>query len=145
MAWIERVHCEKLQRDFVAWTFALIAPVHPVLHRVSCSYETIPNAPKDYEMHKNMSVGANGVDRVRSLQQILTRLRGTKFCINCTSSVCFAPWFVQLWNHPKELKHYGTHKNKSFPMAWIECFHCEKLQRDFVSRTYTLIAPVHPV
>jgi len=33
----------------VARTFALIAPVHTVLHRVSCSYETIPNAPKYYE------------------------------------------------------------------------------------------------
>ena len=38
--------CEKSRRDFVARTFALIAPVHPVLHRVSCSYEMIPNAPK---------------------------------------------------------------------------------------------------
>jgi hypothetical protein len=68
MGWIECGCCEKLQRDFVSRTFALIAPVHPVLHRVSCSYETIPNAPKDYEMHKNMSVGSEGVDRVRSLQ-----------------------------------------------------------------------------
>ena len=63
---------KKLQHDFVARTFALIAPVQYVLQQVSCSYETIPNAPKDYETHKNMSVGANGVDRVRSLQQILT-------------------------------------------------------------------------
>ena len=42
---------EKTRHDFLARTFALIAPVHPVLHRVSCSYETIPtqtlcNAPK---------------------------------------------------------------------------------------------------
>ena len=62
------VRCEKSRRNFVAQTFGLIAPVHSILHRVSCSYETIPNAPKDYEMHKNMSVGANGVDRARSLQ-----------------------------------------------------------------------------
>ena len=40
------VGCEKLQRDFVARTFALIAPVLSVLQQVSCSYETIPNAPK---------------------------------------------------------------------------------------------------
>ena len=37
---------KKSRRDFVARTFALIAPVHSVLHRVSCSFETIPNAPK---------------------------------------------------------------------------------------------------
>ena len=40
---------EKLQRDFVARTFALIGPVQYVLQQVSYSYETIPNAPKYYE------------------------------------------------------------------------------------------------
>ena len=89
-------------------TFALIAPDHLVLRRVSCSYETIPNAPKDYETHKNMSVGCDGVDRVRSLQQILTRLRGTKFCINCTSSPHFA---LNLRNIPNAPKHNETHQN----------------------------------
>jgi hypothetical protein len=44
--------CEKSRRDFVARTFALIALVDPVLHRVSCSYETIPNAPKHYATHQ---------------------------------------------------------------------------------------------
>ena len=51
---------KKSQCDFVARTFALIAPVHPVLHRVSCSYKMIPNAPKHYETHQNMSLGSNG-------------------------------------------------------------------------------------
>jgi hypothetical protein len=66
------VRCEKSRRDFVAQTFALIALVHPVLHRVSCSYETIPNAPKHYETHQNMSLKSNVVDQVRSLQKITT-------------------------------------------------------------------------
>ena len=57
MGWIRFVGCEKLQRDFVARTFALIAPVLSVLQQVSCSYETIPNAPKYYEMHQNISLG----------------------------------------------------------------------------------------
>ena len=43
------VRCKKTRCDFVAQTFALIAPVHPIFHRVSYSYETIPNAPKHYE------------------------------------------------------------------------------------------------
>ena len=72
MGWIVCVHCEKSRRDFVARTFALIAPVHTVLHRVSCSYETITNAPKHYETFENMSLGSNGVDWVRSLQKIST-------------------------------------------------------------------------
>ena len=62
MGWIRCVRCEKLQRDFVARTFALIAPVQYFLQQVSCSYEMIPNATKHYEMHQNMSLGSNGVD-----------------------------------------------------------------------------------
>ena len=57
---------------FVARTFALIAPVHHVLHRVSCSFETLTNAPKHYRMQENMSLGSNGVDWMRSLRKIRT-------------------------------------------------------------------------
>ena len=64
MVWIGCVCCEKSRCDFVEETFALIALIHPVLHRVSCSYEMIPNATKHYEMHQNMSLGSNGVDQV---------------------------------------------------------------------------------
>jgi len=37
------------------------------LHRVLCSSETVPNAPKRKETHQKMSLGSNGVDRERSL------------------------------------------------------------------------------
>ena len=63
---------KKSRRHFVARTLALIAPIHPILHRVSCSYEMIPNAPKHYETHQNMSLGSNGVDQVRLLGKITT-------------------------------------------------------------------------
>ena len=66
MEWIGCGRCEKSQRDFVAQACALIAQVHPVLHRVSCSSETIPNAPKHYATQENMSLGSNGVDWVPS-------------------------------------------------------------------------------
>ena len=101
MGWIGSVHCEKSRCDFAARTFALIALVHPVLHRVSSSYEMIPNAPKHHATQQNMSLGSNGVDLVRSLRKIQTWLRGTNFWINCTSSHCFAPSFMQLRNDPK--------------------------------------------
>ena len=81
MVWIGCVHCEKSWRHFVARTFALIAPVHPVLHRVSCSYEMIPNAPKYYEG----------------------------------------------------------------PMGWIGCVCCENIWRTFVAQTFALITPVQPI
>ena len=61
MVWIKCVGCEKLQRGFVARTFALIAPVQSVLQQVSCIYETITNASKYYETHRNISFGSNGM------------------------------------------------------------------------------------
>jgi len=67
MEWVGCIHCEKFQIDFMAQTCALIAPVQPILHRVSRSNETLPNAPKYNETHQNMILGSNGVDQVRSL------------------------------------------------------------------------------
>ena len=65
------------------------------LHRVSCSSETVPNAPEWRETHPNMSLGSNGVDRERSLQKILTRHHGTNFCLKCTSLARFTANFMQ--------------------------------------------------
>ena len=69
MEWVGCIRCEKFQNDFMAQTCALIAPVQPVLQWLSSSNETLPNAPKHYETHQNMSLGSNGVDPVRSLQK----------------------------------------------------------------------------
>ena len=77
--WIGCIRCEKSRCDFAAQTFALIAPLHPILYRISCISKTIPNAPEHYEMHQNMSLGSNGVDQVRWLRTITTRFRGTNF------------------------------------------------------------------
>src|SRR6185312_2677960 len=101
MGRIRCVRCEKSRSDFMARTFVLIAPAHPVLHRVSCSYETIPNAPKQYATHQNMSLGSNGVDWLRSLQKNPDVTLCTYFCINCTNSHYFALSFMQLQNDPK--------------------------------------------
>ena len=91
---VDCVHfCKKSRRDFVACT--LIAPVHTGLNRVSCSYEMITDEPNHYETYQNMSLGSNVVDWVRSLQKIRMWLRGTNFCINCTSSHRFAPCSMQ--------------------------------------------------
>ena len=93
---VDRVRSlRKIPMLFMARTCALIAPVQPILHRVLCSNEILPNAPKHYETHQNMSLGSNGVDRVRSLWKIPMWFRGTNFCINCTSSARFEPSFVQ--------------------------------------------------
>ena len=146
MGWIGSVCCEKPRCDFVARTFALIAPVQYVLQQVSCSYEMIPNAPKYYEKDWNFSFGSNGLDWVRSLRKISMWLRCTNFCINCTSSPRFAPSFKQLRNDPKCTQTLWNTPNTWVygPMGWIRCVHCEKLQRDFLARTFVLMAPVRP-
>ena len=79
----------------MAQSFALIAQVWRVLQQVSCSRETVPNAPKRNETHQNMSLGSNAVDQEQTLRKIPTRLRGTNFCINCTSLARFASSFVE--------------------------------------------------
>ena len=67
MVWIGSVRCEKFRHDFVARTFALIAPVWLVLQQVLCNSEMVPNAPKWKETHQTLSLGSNGVDLGRSL------------------------------------------------------------------------------
>ena len=60
---------EQLMENFMPRTCALILPFQPTLHRVSCSNEMVPNAPKHYETHQNMSLGPDGVDRVYLLEK----------------------------------------------------------------------------
>ena len=113
MEWIGCVRCEKSRRHFVAQTFALIAPVHPVLHRVSCSYKMVPNASQHYATHQNMSLGFNDMDRVPSLRKILTRLRCTNFFINCISWLDLHRVSISNKIVVKAPKHYETHQNIS--------------------------------
>ena len=101
MGWIGCIHCETFGHNFVARTFALIAPFQLILHRVSCSNKMVPNAPKHYETHQNMSLGPDGVDRVDLLQKILTPLCGLNFCINFNSSARFEPSIVKQRNGQK--------------------------------------------
>ena len=147
MGWIRCVRCKNIRRDFVAWNFALIAPVQPILHRVWCGNEILPNAPKHYETHQNMSIGSNGVDWADLLQKILTQLCGLNFCINCNSSSCFEPSIVKQWNGPKcpqTLRNKTKHEFR-VQWGWIDCIRCEKFGHDFVAWTFALIAPVQPI
>ena len=124
MGWIDSVHCKKFRCDFMARTSALIAPVQPFLHRVSCSNKTLPNAPKHYKTHTNMSLGSNGVGRVHSLRKITKRLYGTNLCINCTCSTHLHQVSCSNEALPNAPKHYETHQNMSFgPMGWIGSVH----------------------
>ena len=112
MGWIGCFRCKKFQCDFVAQTLAI---VRPVLRRVSLGNQTVLNAPKWYETHQNMSLGSNGVDRVRSLRKIVMQLRGTNFC---TSSKRFAPSFVRLPNGHKCTQTVRNAPKHEFRVQW---------------------------
>jgi len=106
------VRCEKFRHDVMARTFAL---VWPILHRVLYGNQTVQNTPKLQETQQNMSLGSNGVDRVRSLFKIPTRLRGTNIC---TSSACFALSFVRQPNGPKCTQIVGNTTKHEFRVQW---------------------------
>ena len=118
MGWIACVRCQKFRSKFVARTFALIAPVQPILHRVSWSNETIQNAPEHYKTHQYMSLGSNGVVRVRSSRKIPMRLYGTNLCINCTSSTRCAPSFMYEWNIDKSNQTLRNAPIHEFRVQW---------------------------
>ena len=107
----------------------------------------VPNAPKLYEMHQNMSLGSNGMDQVRLFGKITTWLRGTNFCINCTSSVCFAPSFMQLRNYPKCTQTLWNIPKHEFRVQWggSGAFVAKNFRCDFIAQTCSLIAPVQPI
>ena len=75
----------------------------------------VPNAPKWYETHQNVSLESNGLDRERSLRKILTRLRGTNFC---TISARFAPNFVTQPNGPLCTKIVRNAPKHEFRVQW---------------------------
>ena len=75
----------------------------------------VPNSLKQYETHQNMSLGSNGVDRVRYLRKIPTQLRGTNFC---TSLARFALSFVTLQNGPKFTQTVRNAPKQEFRVHW---------------------------
>ena len=113
MEWVGCIRCEKFQNDFMAQTCSLIAPVQPVLQRVSCSNETLPNATKHYETHQNMSLGSNGVDRFRSLRKIPMRLRGTNFSLVAPVQPVLYRASCRNKTIHNASRHYKTHQNMS--------------------------------
>ena len=111
--WIGSVCCEKSRRDFSARIFAVIAPVHTILHRVSCSYEIIPNAPKHYAMHQNMSLGSNGVDWVHLLWKSRRDFVAWTFALIAPVHSILHWVSCSYESIPNAPKHYATHQNMS--------------------------------
>src|SRR6185312_8253544 len=103
--------------------------------RFALSFIMQPNGPQCTQIeqtHQTISLGSTGMDRVRSLRKIPTRLRGTKFC---TSSARFAPSFVRQLNGPKCTQIVRNTLKHLFGglMGWTWYVRCEKFRRDFVA------------
>ena len=146
MEWIVCVGCKKIPTWHRGTYFCVnCTSSHCFLHRVSCCYETITDEPKHYETYRNMRLGSNGVDWVRSLRKIPMWLHGTNFCINCTSSRRFAPSFMQLWNDPKCTQTLCNAPKHEFRVQWGGLGAFVAKNPDVTSLHELLIAPVHPV
>ena len=106
----------------------------------------ISNAPKHYTMHQNMSLGSNGADWVRSLWKIPTWLHGTNFYFNCTSSLCFALSFMQLWNDPKCTQTLCNAPKHEFRVQWggLGALVAIKSDTTLWHKLFSLIAPLQP-
>ena len=108
------------------------------------SFVRQPNGPECTKIVRNVqniSLGSNGVDRVRSLQKIPTRPRGTNFC---TSLARFAPSFVRQPNGPECTQIVQNTQKRQFRVQWggSGAFVVKKLRRDLVARTFALVRPV---
>ena len=123
MGWIRCARYEKFWRNFVAQTFALIAPIQSILLRISCRHEMVPNATKHYEMQQNMSLGSNGVDRVHLLQKFRCNFLARTFAlivpvwpvldrVSCSKKMI-----------PNAPKHYEMHQNMRFGSNAVDRAH----------------------
>ena len=86
--------------------------------RFAPSFVRQPNSPKCTQMvrmQQNVNLGSNGVDRLHSSRNTLTRLRGTNFC---TSLARFAPSFTRQPNGPKCTQIVGNATKHEFRVQW---------------------------
>ena len=146
MGWIGWIHCNKIRCEFVAWTFALIAPVQ---HIFCNEFHAVT---KQSKMHPNTTKRTNTWVKIP--------MRGIR-CVNCEKFRCdfmaqtcalIAPFQTVLHRVltinetlPNAPKHYETHQTMSLGINWwIGCVLFEKFWRGFMARTCALILSFQP-
>jgi hypothetical protein len=102
----------------VAQTCALIAPVQPVLHRFSCSNETLTNAPKHYENAPKHEFRDQWGGSRAFVAKNSAAISWHELCINCTSSAYFASSFMQERNNPKCTETLQNTPIHEFSILW---------------------------
>jgi hypothetical protein len=123
----------KISKQLPLANLCLMAHVRPVWHRLSCSNETVQNAPKQEFL-------SNGLDQVCSLRKIPTRLYLANLCDNGTSLASFASTFCSIEmvrNAPKY----------EFWIQWsgLAAFVAKNSDATFFLWTCAFMAPVRPV
>ena len=81
-----------------ATSFTNFCTVRPVFHRVSCGNQTVPNAPKRYETHQNVSLGSNGWIGCVRCKNFRRDFVARTFAL---VRPCFPPSFVRQLNGPE--------------------------------------------
>ena len=147
MVWIRCVRSDTFRRDFVARTFALIAPEWPICTKFSAvtkRSQMHPNITKNETKHEFKAPWcvsgeflAKSSDAT-SWHELLHQLH--QYGPFCTKFSAVAKWSQV---HPNITKHTKT--CVLGPIVWIGRIHSDKFRCDFVSRTYALIAPDWPI
>ena len=112
------VRCEKFRCEFMAQTCTLIAPVQPVLHRVSRSNKTLTNAPKHYENASKLEFRVQLVESRAFVDKNSDASSWHNFCINCTSSAYFVSSFMQQRNNQKCTQTLQNAPINEFSIQW---------------------------
>ena len=137
MRWIGCVRCKKIRRNFVVGLRGTKFCTSSA--RFAPRFVRQSNGPESTQMvqtHQNVSLGSNGLDRVRLLRKIPTRLCGTNFC---TSSARIAPNLTV----PKAPKWYKTHQNVSLWSNELDLGHSlRKILTRLRARTFALVRTV---
>ena len=111
--WIGCVLCEKFRHDFVVWTFAIIAPVQPVLHQISCSNEWSQMHPNTTKYTQTRVQGPVGWIECVRCEKLLHDFVTQIFALISP----FQPILHQASSNnetiPNARKHYKTHQNIS--------------------------------
>ena len=96
--------------------------------------------PKLYKMHKNISLGSNGVDRVCSVRKIPTRLYSRTFALVRPVLHRFSLGNQMVQNPPKL---YESHQNISLGSNGVDrARSLRKIPTRLHSRTFALVRPV---
>ena len=118
MGWIGCIHREKFRCDFVARTFAIIAPHSAHFAPSLMQQQNSPKCTQTLRNTRKHEFRIQWVDLARLLRKIPMWLRGKNFCINCTSLARFAPSFVQQRNYPKWTQTLRNAARHEFRVQW---------------------------